>query len=388
MDLQPQPAAIPPKPSSASAHQSAAAGTRIRIKHQSLPAAREAEAAAAEASEGAAEPAMPVRSSVRVKLRRAGSAGKQLGSSGALSGKQLPVTQGKRSRHPHQTAHPELEEEEEMLMGRQHGNGVDQVNMVSSRMHSSSGPGSANQDQMPSPHSAWQAANNQTQSVNEANSAMSNQAAASAASGQSESEEQRGPNQAAADSGLESAQGGHAEHAAPSSSHDVHEEPESPGDEQPPVGQSHVTGAPHSQAQQGRLQAPRDTAHSELNQQQHLAALSTTESSAGAGQPISNQPEKGMHEGVPGAEADPDQHGENGTPEIAAEGAEVSGEQDRVCFSSAEVVSPQQPHSQMANDGSKSVDQKSYKMHGAAEGGKADDHKAESQLRSRTLNIH
>ena len=386
MDLQPQPAAIPPQPASSSAHQPAAAGqstttgTRIRIKHQSLPAAPEAEAAAADASEEAAEPVVPVRSSVRVKLRRAGSAGKQLGSSSALSGKQLSVAHGKRSRHSHRTGHSELEEDE-MRAGRQHGTGADQVDMVGSRMHSSSGPGSANQDQMPAADSGWQAANKQTEPVNEASSAMSSQAAASAAASQSESEEQRGADQAAADSGLEAAQGGHAEHAAPSSSHGVHKEPESPGDEQP-IGQSHVTGAPHSQAQQGRLQAPRDTAHLELNQQPQLAALSTTESSAGPGLPLSN-PENDMH--VAGGDADPDQHGEIGTPEVAAEGAAISSEHDRLCLSSAEVASPQQPQSQTVNDGSNSVDQRSHKMHAAAQGGGADDNKAESQLRAQTL---
>ena len=386
MDLQPQPAARAPQPlSQAAASQPATAAQRSKRKHQQ---SSEAEAAAAEA----AEPALPVRTSVRVKLRRSGSASKQPASSSALSGKQLSEGHGKRThKHRHGSrAMPEEEAGVESLTSRGQRGEALEGGVTGSRMQSSSGPGYS--QELAAHHSAWQSArgDQQAEAVDEEHSGETGQAAANAASGHSQSAEQEDAEQAAAafDFDTEAASGSHAEHAAamPSQGH----RPSPAGDEQA-AGQSHVTGAPHSQVQQGGSQMPRDTARSDLNQ---LRALSMTESNVGADVVVRNQAEPTFQdEGMPstracqmGVSADGqaalDQSEQHSMPAAAEQNGQDSDEQGWLHSSSAEVASPQQPFQQTGRDGSKSVDQMLPQSKWTAEGHRADGDRAESQLRA------
>ena len=385
MDLQPQPPAMAPQPpSQPAASQPGRAAPRIKRKHQSLEAEAAHEAAAAEA----AEPLLPVRTSVRVKLRRSGSASKQPASSSALSGKQLSEAHGKR-RHKHRHRSQALPEEEagvESLIGRGHDVDVLEGGLGSSRMQSSSRPGYS--QELAERHSTWPSASGdqQAEAVDEEHSGESGQAAADAASGHSKSEEQEDANQAAAAFDTEAASGSHAEHAAAVLSHGHWPSPA--GDEQA-AGQSHVTGAPHSQARQGGFQMPRDTARSDLNQHEHLRALSMTESNTGADAVVHDQAEPTpQEEGVPSTQAcqigitrngqaAPDQ---NESAAAAEQNSHNSDKQDWLHSSSAEVASPQQPFRQTGTEGSKSVDQ--MPTQGTAEGHGADGDRAESQLRA------
>lgn len=394
MDLQPQPPAIPPQP--AVSQPATAAALRIKRKHQSSEAEAAPETAAAEAAE---EPVLPVRTSVRVKLRRSGSAGKQPASSSALSGKQLSEAHGKhRHKHKHRHRHrsqaaPGEEEGVESLAGRgAHHTEAPEGGMAGSRMHSSSGPGYS--QELTAPHSTWQSGSGdqEAEAVHEEHSGESSQAAANAASGHSKSEELEDAEQAAAAAfDTEAASGGHAEHAAVMLSHG--HMPSPAGDEQA-VGQSHVTGPPHSQAQQGGSHMPRDTARSDLDQHKHLRALSMTESTAGADVAVHGQAEPTLQgEGVPSTQAC--QIGISGSEQAAADqyeqhsmqaAGEQSGgdshEQEWLHSSSVEVASPQQPMRQTGTEGSKSVDQMPARSKGTAEGHGADDDRAESQLRA------
>lgn len=389
MDLQPQPAAVAPQPLSQPASQPSTAATRIKRKHHPS----EAEAAAEAAAEEAAEPALPVRTSVRVKLRRSGSAGKQHASSSALSGKQLSEAHGKR-RHKHRHRSQALPEEEagvESLTSRgQHTEAIE-GGVTGSKMHSSSGPGYS--QELAAGHSRWQSAigDEQAEAVDEEHSGESGQAGANAASGHSKSEEHENADQAAAAFDTEAATGSHAEHAAPTLSQGLRH---SPGGGEQAAGQSHVTGAPHSQAQQGGFQMPQDTAGSDLNQHEHLRALSMTESNAGADLVVHDQAEPTFHDdGVPSTQAchmgvldngqaalDHDE--QHSMPAAAEQNGQNSDKQGWLHSSSVEVASPQQPIQHTGTDGSKSVDQMLPQSKGTVEGHGADSDRAESQLRA------
>ena len=388
MDLQPQPPAIAPLPFSepAVAGQPVPPAPRIKRKHQSS----EAEAAPERAVQEAAEPVLPVRTSVRVKLKRSGSSAEQPASSSALSGKHLSEAHGKRKhrhRHRHRSQAVHEEEEFETLTGRQHGIDTLETDLVGSRMQSTSGPGYSHE--LTARQSRWQSGSGdeQAQAVDRENSGESNQAAAIAASGHTKSEEQEEPDQAAADD-TEAASGSHAEHAAAMLSHGM---PNPTGDEQA-AGQSHVTGAPHSQAQQGGFQMPLDTAGSDLN---HLRGLSMTESNAGTDVAVHDHEaehtlqEEGMLTtqacliGISEmGQAVPDQYGQHSTPEAAVQGGEDSNEQDWLRSSSPEVASPQQLFGQPGVEGSKSVDQMAPTSKSTAQSHGADGDRAESQLRA------
>lgn len=394
MDLQPQPPAIAPQPLSQPAvSQPAAPRPRTKRKHQSSEAEAAPETAAPEAAE-------PVRTSVRVKLRRSGSAGKQPASSSALSGKQLSEARGTKRRHKHRHRHRShaVPGEEaggvESLTGRDHHAEALEGDMAGSRMHSSSGPGY--NMELTADGTTWHSASGDplgAEAVHEEHSGDSSQAAANAASGHSKSEEQEDADQAAAAAfDTEAASGGHAEHAVAMLSHGHMPSPEQ-WDEQV-VGQSHVTGAPHSQVQQGGFQMPRDTARSGLDQHKHLRALSMTESTAGADVALHGQAEATLQvEGLPSTQAcqmgisgndDPavaDQY-EQHSMSAAGEQSADSGEQEWLHSSSVEVASPQQPVRQTGTEGSKSVDQMPARSKGTAEGHRADDDRAESQLRA------
>ena len=383
MDLQPQPPAMAPQPhSQPPASQSATAAPRIKRKHPSS----EAEAAAEAAAPEAAEPVLPVRTSVRVKLRRSGSASKQPASSSALSGK--PEAHGKR-RHKHRHRSQAMPEEEagvEKVAGRgQHSEALE-GGVTGSRMQSSSGPGYSRE--LAGRHSSWQSAGGDQQAagVDEEHSGESGQAAGNAASGHSKSEEQEVADQAAAAFDTEAASGIHAEHAAATLSHGRRP---SPVEDEQAAGQSHVTGAPHSQAQQGGCQMPHDTARSDLNQHDHLRALSMTESNAGADVVVHDQAEPIFQdEGVPSTQACHMGVSENGQaeqhsmPAAAEQTGQDSDEQGCLHSSSAEVASPQLHIQQTGTDGSKSVDQMLPQSKGTAGGHGADGDRAESQLRA------
>lgn len=397
MDLQPQPAAIAPQPSSQpAASQPVTAAPRIKRKHQSS----EAEAAPEAAAPDAAEPLLPVRTSVRVKLRRSGSASKQPASNGALSGKQLSKAHGKR-RHKHRHKHrhrsqavPEEGAGVESLTGR--GPGVDLLEggLGSGRMQSSSGPGYS--QELGALRGTWQNASGDQQAVDEEHSGESGHEAADAASGHSKSEEREDADQAAAAAFYtDAASGSHAEHATAMLSHGHRP---SPAEDEQGAGQSHVTGAPHSQAQQGGFQMPRDTARSDLNQHEHLRALSMTESNAGADvvphdQVAPTLQEEGVpstEEGVPSTQACQIGISRNGQAALdqnesaaaAEQNSHNSDKQGWIHSSSAEVASPQQPFRQTGTEGSKSVDQMPPHSKGTADGHAADGDKAESQLRA------
>lgn len=395
MDLQPQPPAILPHPLSQAAgvSQPAPAPPRIKRKHQSSEAEAAPEPAAPEAAE-------PVRTSVRVKLRRSGSAGKQPASSSAVSGKQLSEAHSTKRRHKHKHRHRHRsqavpEEEEggiESLAGWAHHTEALEGDMAGSRMHSSSGPGYS--QELTAGHGTWQSGSGDqgVEAVHEENSGDSSQAAANAASGHSKSEEQEEADQAAAAAAfdIETASGGHAEHAAAMLSHG--HMPSPAGDEQA-VGQSHVTGPPHSQAQQGGSQMPRDTARSDLDQHKHLRALSMTESTAGAEVAVHQAEPTLQEEGVPSTQAcqmgisanelaAPDQFEQHSMPAAGEQSDGDSEEHEWVHSSSVEVASPQQPVRQTGTEGSKSVDQMPARSKGTAEGQGADDDRAESQLRA------
>ena len=377
MDLQPQPSAIAPRPhSQPPASQAATAAPRIKRKHPSS----EPEVAAPEA----AEPVLPVRTSVRVKLRRSGSASKQPASSSALSGK--PEAHGKR-RHRHRSqAMPEEEAGVERLASRGQHTEALEGGVTGSRMQSSSGPGYS--QELAGRRSTWQSASEdqQAEDADEEDSGESGLVAANAESGHSKSEEQEDADQAAAAFDTEAASGIHAEHAAATLSHG--HRPSPAGNEQA-AGQSHVTGAPNSQAQQGGCQMPHDTARSDLNQHEHLRALSMTESNAGADVVAHDQAEPNFQdEGVPSTQAcqmgvsENEQAEQQSIPAAAEQNGQDSGEQDWLHSSSAEVASPQQHLQQTGTDGSKSVDQMLPQSKGTAEGHGADGDRAESQVRA------
>lgn len=384
MDLQPQPPALPP-PQPAPGP-TVTAGQRIKRKHKSLEAEAAAEAAPPE--EGS-EPLAPVRTSVRVKLRRSGSASKQPASSTALSGKQMSEALGKR-RHKHRhRPHAVPGEGAETLTHQGHGSDAPEAGMASSRMHSSSGPGYGHQ--LTAHPSAWQSGDQQAEPVDARDDGVNSQGAADVASGHSKSEEMyEDSDQGAGDT--EAASGRYAEHAETMLSHGQPAQRDPAGDEQG-AGQSHVTGPPHSQAQQGGFQMPLDTAHSDLNQHEHPGAFSMTESTAGAdaasreqaghplqeeGMPSTQAFQMGASENGPAA---PKQYGKRSTHDGATQGGEDSEGQDWLHSSSAEVASPQQPLMRQAgNEGSKSVDQMPPQSHGATHG--ADGDRAESQLRA------
>ena len=333
---------------------------------------------------------VPVRTSVRVKLKRSGSGSKQPASSSALSGKQLPVAQGKH-RHRHQSTEPDTDD---LAAAKQDASDANEADVGGSRMQSSSRPDSAldSQHQMPSRLSAWEGANTNPniEPADEVNSAVSSQAAAHAASGQSGSQEQQEGEQGGGASPAQAPSGSHAGHAVPSSSYGV-------GDALPAV-QSHVTGAPHSQAQQGRFMPPTDTAHSIPDQPLYLTAFSMTESNAGVGGHLSTQAEHSRHAVMPSAHAcqsgtleheagEQHQYQGNGTPQAAAEGAELSSRHATPRSSSVEVASPQKPLQQTANEGSKSVDQMPPHKN-RHDGHDADGNRAQSQLRGSRQQKH
>lgn len=380
MDLQPQlPAAVPLPPPHPTPAEAATAAACIKRKHHSS----EPGTAAEEAGEQAAEAPAPVRTSVRVKLRRSGSASKHPASSAALSGKQLSEASGKR-RHKHRhRSHAPPGEAGETLTPPEHGSDTPEAGMAGSRMHSSSRPGYG--PELAAHPSTWHSVvDEQAEPADTGGHGVNSEEAADAASGHSNSQElHEDRDQAAADT--EAASDSHAQHAAAMLSRGELKQREPAGGEQA-AGQSHVTGAPHSQAQQGGFQMPLDTAHSYLNQREHPGALSMTESTAGAHATSHDQAE-GMQRTqafqMPVSEngqAAPEQYGQRDTPEVATQGGEDSNEQDWLHSSSAEVASPQQPPRQTLNEGSKSVDQMAPKSRRTAGGHGAD--RAESQLQA------
>lgn len=387
MDLQPQPPApaVPLPPLQPAPGPSVTAVQRIKRKHNSS----DAEAACEGDPQEAAEPLAPIRTSVRVKLRRSGSASKQPASSTALSGKQMSEASGKR-RHKHRhRPHAVPGEGAESLTHQWHGGDTPQAGMAGSRMHSSSGPGYGHE--LAAHPSAWQSGDQLAEPVGDGDDGMNSQGAPDVASGHSKSEEMyEDSDQGAADT--KAASGCHAEHAETMLSHGQPGQRDPAGDEQG-AGQSHVTGSPHSQAQQGGFEMPLDTAHSDLNQHEHPGAFSMTESTAGADVAGREQVEHTLQdEGIPSTQAfqmgasengpaAPEHYGKRSTPDVATQGGEDSEGQDGLHSSSAEVASPQQPlMRQTGNEGSKSVDQMLPQGQQGTQG--ADGDRAESQLRA------
>lgn len=175
MDLQPQPPAIPLHLSSSSAlpatSQLAKSSPRIKLKR---PSSVEAPAA-----DTAAELAVPVRASVRVKLRRSASGNRQPASSNDVSAKQLANghTHPPR-RHP---AEGLLEEDNEAGQ---------QANAAAAMQ---SGSGAHNTLHLRSERSAWQSEGEQQLDEVDSARAVTGQMAGDAVSGPSNSLEQSEP---------------------------------------------------------------------------------------------------------------------------------------------------------------------------------------------------
>ncbi len=402
MDLQPQAQMIPSHPSSSSAPptatQSATASPRLRLKHRSSAAPEAADEAAVEA---AAEPPAPVRTSVRVKLRRTPSANKQAGDSSAVSGKHGASSHAGRSRrHQRSQAAPHADD------GATNGNmmleeaEVDEAAVAGSRMQSSSGAHSALQ--LHSQHSAWQSegagVQQQEQQVDEVSSAR-----AGAVSGHSKSQDKAEPDalEAASQDAFGSvADGTQAGSAAGSGQHDDCGGPVDAtaansmhGDDQP-AGQSHVNGTHSTQAQGGDRHGGMYSAQSDIAQPPPFREVSMTESNAAGDVPARlRMSERQQLESMPSTQAcqtgtsgDGPQHGsgvygQSSRQSAGAPAGDATDDKGKMPSSSTEVASPQQLlHQAAGQDGSRSVDQLPVHVNGSAHASRIVSDRAESQL--------
>ncbi len=393
MDLQPQPPAIPLHPSSSSAlpatSQSANASPHQKAKHHSEELAAEA----------AAEPVVPVRASVRVKLRRTASANKQPASSSALSGKQLPNGHAGRPHHPPDSTTPPAEDEAAAAYRGGDDDGQAQAAVPGSRMQSSSGAHSALHLQ--SQHHAWQSEGElqQEQQLGEVNSARAvpGQAAAGAVSGHSKSLQQSEPDlqeaasQDAFGSETENVQREHAAVSGDAAEADVLTDMAELNEAEQAAGQSHVTGAPSNHAQQGDRHAGMDSPQSDIGQPPPFRELSMTESNAAGDAPVrgSMPHDYQVHDGVPSTQAcqtgtsdaglhdRPDTQGQSSRPAVSEEAADTADDKEKPPSSSTEMASPQRPlHQPVVHDGSRSVDQ----LPSQTNGSHVTNDRAESQL--------
>lgn len=399
MDLQPQAQMTAQHPSLSSAPPSAtesvSANPRLRSKQRSSAA----EAAPAAAGEAAAEPPAPVRTSVRVKLRRTPSANKQPGDTGAVSGKQGASSHAGRRRHQRSEATAHADD------GARHGHlvleeaDVDEAAVAGSRMQSSSGAHSALQ--LHSQQSPWQsegALQQQEQQVDEVSSAR-----AGAVSGHSKSQDKVEPDaqEAASQDAFGSvAEGAQAGSAAGRGHHDDCGRPDAEtvangmhGDDQP-AGQSHVNGAHSTQAQGGDRHGGMYSAQSDIAQPPPFREVSMTESNAAGDVPAGvSTLECQQLEGMPSTQAcqtgtsgDGPQHGsgvygQSSRQSAGAQAGDATDDKGKMPSSSTEVASPQQLlHQAAGQDGSKSVDQLPMHVHGGAHASHNVSVRAESQL--------
>ena len=400
MDLQPQAQITASHPSSSPARptatQSVSASPRLRLKHRSLAAEAPPEAA----GEAAGEPPAPVRTSVRVKLRRTPSANKQPGDSSAVSGKQgVSSHAGRSRRHQRSEAAPHADDVARNGNMMLEEADVDEAAVAGSRMQSSSGAHSALQ--LHSQQSAWQSdgvLQQQEQQVDEVSSAR-----AGAVSGYSKSQDKAEPDaqEAASQDAFGSvADGTQAGSAAGSGQHDDRGGPDGAtavnsmhGDDEP-AGQSHVNGAHSTQAQGGDRHGGMYSAQSDIAQPPPFREVSMTESNA-AGDVSArvSMLECQQLEGMPSTQAcqtgtsgDGPQHGsglygQSSRQSEEAQAGDATDDKGKMPSSSTEVASPQQLlHQAAGQDGSKSVDQLPKHVNGSAHASKIVSDRAESQL--------